>query len=493
MAIRMYRLLALPCLILVMASAMAGQITSGPMLGHATSRTASIWLQADGPGEVQVEYWPQSRPYERQLSPAAPMLATADFTARIELQGLRPGTRYAYALYLDAQRQFAGTPLGFETLSPGQPRESATDFKVYLGSCAFINDPDADRPGRSYGDGYEIFQTIAEAATAAQDPNFMLWLGDAVYFRDSDYTSPWGMNARYRQARALPELQPLLRSTRHYAIWDDHDYGPDNSNRSFVFKDSSLALFQRYWGNPSYGLQDLPGNFTAFSFLDVDFFLLDDRFYRAADRTAEPDDSFDPVAEAKEMLFGYNSATRLLTRPFRSDKIMWLGEKKWLFGPEQLDWLKQALIQSRATFKVIASGSQLLNDANRFEGWQNFKREREGFLAWLAQQDVSGVLFLSGDRHHTELTRRERKGAYPLYELTCSPLTSGPRSAGQEEDNRQRVPGTLVTQRNWCSLDFSGPARSRTLTMHSLDSKGKALWSKSVTAAELRTAKPEAP
>ena len=50
---------------------------------------------------------------------------------------------------------------------------------------------------------------------------------------------------------------------------------------------------------------------------------------------------------------------------------------KTMLGVAQLDWLKQALAASTATFKFIANGSQLLNDVNRFEGWQNFKTERE--------------------------------------------------------------------------------------------------------------------
>jgi alkaline phosphatase D len=482
----MYRFLVLACLMLVMAPADAGRISAGPMPGHATSRTASLWMQADGPGALRLEYWPQEQPDARRLSPVTPLQAEADFTAHVELVDLLPGTRYGYSVWLDDTRQLPDSALVFDTLPQEKRLPATADFTAYLGSCAFINDPAADRPGKAYGGGYEIFQSIASAADASSHPHFMLWLGDAVYFREADYASPWGMNARYRQARALPELQPLLRATRHYAIWDDHDYGPNNSNRGFVFKDASLELFQRYWANPGYGLKELPGVFTAFSYLDADFFLLDDRFFRAADSTAEPSDDFDPIKEAKEILFGYNTATRILTKPFRDKEIAWAGENKSLFGPRQLDWLKQSLIQSTATFKIIASGSQLFNDANRHEGWQNFEREREGFLAWLAQQDIPGVVFLSGDRHHTELTRRERKGTYPIYELTCSPLTSSPRAPGQEEDNRQRVAGTLVSQRNYCSLDFSGPPKARLLTLRSHDSQGKPLWSHALTAAELR-------
>lgn len=312
----MYRPFIALCLMWVMPSIALAGISAGPMLGHATPHTASIWLQTDGAGGLQLEYWPDRNPGKRRMSGIVHLDASTDYAARIELTGLEPGTRYSYAIYLDQVRQPANDRLFFATL-PGDPwRKALSDFTVYLGSCAFIDDPATDARDEPYGDGYEIFESIA--ASAASNPNLhlMLWLGDAVYLRDADYASPWGMNSRYRQARTLPELQPLLRSTRHYALWDDHDYGPNNSNRSFIFKDDSLALFQRYWANPSYGQKALPGIFTTFSFLDVDFFLLDDRYYRAADTTAEPEDEFDLVEETKELLFGYNTATRILSKPF---------------------------------------------------------------------------------------------------------------------------------------------------------------------------------
>ncbi len=466
--------------------AAAAQITAGPMLGHVTSRTANIWLQADGEASLQIEYWPVWRPQDRRMSEVARPVADADFTAQMTLTGLDPGTRYLYEIFIDGQQAPTPGSLDFVTQPLWRGRSAPADFTVYLGSCAYINDPSLERPDSAYGGDYQIFQAIAGQAANNPRPHMMLWLGDNVYLREADYESPWGMNARYRHARALPELQPLLRAMPHYAIWDDHDYGPNDANRSFVFKDESLALFRRYWANPSYGLDGLPGIFTTFSFLDVDFFLLDDRFYRASDKTAMPTQDIDLMKEAKDFAIGYNPLTRLIGKRFAGSTPVWLGENKVIFGAEQLNWLKQALIQSRATFKIIASGSQLLNDASTAEGWQNFSAEREAFLDWLRQQNIPGVIFLSGDRHHTELIRRELKSFYPLHELTCSPLTSTPRTPqGKESNHRQRIPGTLVTRRNFCTLDVIGPADNRRILMRSFDSDGTQLWEGTLNAADL--------
>jgi len=68
------------------------------------------------------------------------------------------------------------------------------------------------------------------------------------------------------------------------------------------------------------------------------------------------------------LALGQNPLNRLLSRRYLGTLLAMLGENKVMFGAEQLDWLKQALIQSRPTFKFIAAGSQLLNDGHPFKG-----------------------------------------------------------------------------------------------------------------------------
>ena len=425
----------------LIAPAAAAQLVAGPMAGYPAPRSALLWLQTDGPAQVQIAFWPAARPRERSTSMAVSTERAHHHTAHFELAPLVPGTRYEYQVLVDGHAANDLGQFSFRTAPQWQWRAPPPDVKVLTGSCAYFNDADFDRPGRPYGDGYRIYR-----AMAAQQADQMLWLGDALYLREADYASPAGMAARYRRDRARLELQDFLRSTPQAAIWDDHDYGPNDSGSAFVFKQASLDLFKDYWVNPSYGLPGAPGIYTVLHLGDADFFLLDDRWYRDAGRAPETAD-------------------------------------KGLFGPAQMAWLKNALLESTARFKIVASGGQLLNPDGRYDAWTHYPAERQAFLAWLKASGVKGVLLLSGDRHLTELLRLERPGAYPLHELTCSPLNSGP--AKGERTNGLRLPGTLVEARNFCALHFVGQGRARRLEIASFDVDGRELWRRAISLTEL--------
>ena len=74
--------------------------------------------------------------------------------------------------------------------------------------------------------------------------DFMLWMGDNVYFLNSEWESYEGMFLKYVDMRLRPELNEFLKSKPQYAVWDDHDYGPNDSDGTFHKKDS--ALFCQY-------------------------------------------------------------------------------------------------------------------------------------------------------------------------------------------------------------------------------------------------------
>ena len=137
-----------------------------------------------------------------------------------------------------------------------------------------------------------------------------------------------------------------------------------------------------------------------------------------------------------------------------------------VLGQAQIDWLIQALRKSRAPFKFVCIGGQVLNDAAVYENVSQFPSERQQILDRLEEEDIRGVVFLSGDRHTTELSEMTLDNGRKVYDLTVSPLTSGPGHA-REEGNTLRVDGTYVEQRNYAKLSFEGPRKDRVAPLRS--------------------------
>jgi alkaline phosphatase D len=419
------------------------------MLADVTQRGAVVWVQTEGAAEVRVVATPAEGPAEGEAPPAVEAVAatTAAGTASVRLFGLMPGTTYDYAVFADGVDVTPGSyPTALTTQPLWQYREDPPTFTAAFGSCYFNNDPLFDRPGRPYGGSTGVFESIRQQA-----PDLMLWLGDNVYLREVDWWSPEGIDYRYGHARAEPDLQPLLATAAHYATWDDHDYGPNNSDRSYIHKGAALETFADFWPNPTYGLPSVPGTFTQFEWADAEFFVLDNRYHRS------PND-----APARE---------------------------RTILGAEQLQWLLDALTASRAPFKFVVMGGQVLNPVEVFENYVNVApAERAYLLDQIAERRIDGVVILSGDRHHGELMRMERPGTYPLYEFTSSPLTAGAVATPRDSLNPIRVPGTLVAGvRNFGTLTVSGPRTDRVLTMRAFSADGEPLWEHTVRADDLRT------
>ena len=423
------------------ASTTAG-IRSGPMLGYSEMREVMLWVQTTGLANVHFVYWDSAAPGVRHRTAGATTLPSEAYTTRQIADRVEPGRVYLYDVVVNGRRVSRPYPLRFQTQKLWQWRGDPPTFRIALGSCAYVNEPLYDRPGNAYGGGLEIFTSIARMR-----PDAMLWLGDNVYLREADWYTRTGIFARYTHSRSIPELQPLLASTHHYATWDDHDFGPNNSDRSWVHKDKSLEAFKLFWGNPSYGVDDKPGVTTMFQWGDVEFFLLDDRYYR----TPNDRDS--------------------------------TGSRTYL-GEHQLQWIIDALTSSTAPFKIVAVGGQMMSPAAEYENFANYPEEREALIRAITREKIPGVLFLSGDRHLTELTRLERAGTYPLYDITVSPLSASAFATGKA--NAASVPGTLVTQRNFALLDFSGPRTDRSMKISVHDTAGALLWTRTITARELR-------
>jgi alkaline phosphatase D len=420
-------------LLLLINSVLAAQIAAGPMLGYAEMTETLIWIQTEQEGELRLEYWPENDSEKISVVHSA-SVASNEFVNKFTLSNLEPGTQYAYQIAFNNKLIVFDYPLVFKTLDLWQHRTDAPDFTFATGSCNYINEEKFDRPGKAFGAASDIFNVIAD-----QQPNMMLWLGDNTYLREPDWNTWKGIVHRYNHTRAHPKMQRLLANCNHYAIWDDHDFGPNDGNGSFIHKNLTLEAFKLYWANPSYGLPNLPSIISQFRYSDAEFFLLDNRYYR--------------------------TASDLKSVPIQ------------ILGKEQIDWLIQALKYSDATFKFVAIGGQFLNTAGVYENHANYELERNTLIKRLKEEQIMNVVFLTGDRHHSELSKLE-DGVFVLYDLTVSPLTA--RAFFNEEDNQLRVDGTLFNEQSFALVSVQGSKDNRILKIRLLDQTGKLIWTQEI-------------
>ncbi|MFV2069493.1 MAG: alkaline phosphatase D family protein, partial [Pirellulales bacterium] len=271
----------------------------GPMLGNVTDRSAQFWVRTREAASVTIRV---HKPGQEKVTASGTCQTSplSDYTGIVAVEGLEPRAGYTYDVLIANRPAAAATPHTFRTYPPnGQPG----DFRIAFGG------------GAGFTPRHEsIWDRIASFR-----PDALLLLGDNVYIDLPEAPGPFHRYTYYRR-QSRPEFRRLVDRTSVYAIWDDHDAGIDDIwmgpylDRP-AWKRPQWDLFRQNWVNPAYGDPKQLGCWFHFSIADVDFFLLDCRFYR--------------------------------TNPF--------GDHPSMLGPVQKAWLFDQLNRSQATFKVIVS------------------------------------------------------------------------------------------------------------------------------------------
>lgn len=419
-------------------------LQSGPMVAYSSMKEVLLWVQTTEEAQVHFEYWNIKNPSLKYKTKAQSTIKNDAFIAHCIADELEPGLKYEYSLFVNDQKIERPYRLQFESQAIWKWRGDAPDFSFATGSCAYISEEKSDRPGTPYGADYQIFEDIYK-----KQPNFMLWLGDNIYLREPDWNSKTGIQYRNTHSRSIPEMQAMLGSMHHYSIIDDHDYGPNDSDRGFHMKKETLKANKLFFPNPNYIFEE--GHTGYFQWADCDFFLLDNRYWRTPNNRSDIEDHT-------------------------------------ILGEEQIQWLLDALSYSEASFKFVALGGQLLAPHASWERYTNIApKERLRIIEAIEKLKINGVIFISGDVHYTELTKLDLKDGYPLYDLTVSPLTSGPNTNNAE--NPLRVEGTLYLDRNYSKINVSGSRNERALEINIYSSEGELQWTKEIKAKDLEFAK----
>ena len=312
-----------------------------------------------------------------------------DYTAVLVLDGLKPDTVYNYELLVGGRKE--PKRWSFRTFPACGKR---TKFQIGFGG------------GAGYTPQHErMWNTITEHNLPA-----FLFLGDNVYIDNP--TRPAVQQYCYYRRQSRPEFRSFAASTAIYAIWDDHDFTTNDGRGGPKIDKPKWKIpvwrtFCNNWNNPYYGGgESQPGCWFDFSIGDVDFFMLDGRYYRNNPR----------------------------------------GNNTSMLGDAQKKWLFKKLKSSTATFKVLASPVPWAfgTKPGSLDTWEGYKKEREEIFSFLEANKIDGVILLSADRHRSDVWKIERPDGYDLYEFESSKLTN--------IHTHKLIPGALFGYNKKCSF-----------------------------------------
>lgn len=370
---------------------------AGPMIGHVTATTARLWAKGSNQGELAFKVGKSPDLSDGRTVPAAALVELSSFTGQAEVQGLEPASTYYYTPLLDGAPALSRPYPSFTTAPAGDHRGR---LRFAFGSCV----------GRR---GYVSAAAFGEMA-ARDNFDLLLMLGDNHY---GDTTDPALLRDFYHMSRTVDGFEKVVRQKPTYAIWDDHDFGPNNSDGTTKGKEDSLRVFQEWWANPGYGEEGNPGCYHSFSRSGVDFIMLDSRYHRTPNKVAE-------------------------------------DGTKTMLGARQLQWLKDKLSASTAPFKVVACGSEW-QTMTQPDCWSSFARERKEIFDHITQNKIEGVVLLSGDRHFTAGYQIQGR----FLEFTSGPFGS---TNGTLQENPERFTGA-DDGKLWTVLDLDTSATPPTL------------------------------
>lgn len=401
------------------------ELLHGPMLSDMTGERAEFWVRTASEVPVKVRVAKTEAMEDIVATGQNRTAGEEDFTAVIQVNDLKPMTEYYYQL--EVNRKLLTKVYAFRTF----PQKS---------------DPATFTIGFGGGAGYTPWQEYMWETIASHDPLAFFQLGDNVYIDHPQY--PAAQRYAYYRRQSRPEYRALTAQTGIFAIWDDHDFGDNDSwggpsPAQPQWKVPVWETFKNNWNNPYYGGgEEYPGCWFDMSIGDVDFFFLDGRYYRENPETPYPS----------------------------------------MLGDRQKQWLLHQLETSDATFKVIVSpvpwgyGAKLGSD----DPWQGFKQEREAIFGFIEEHRIPGVILLSADRHRSDIWKYNREPAYPLYEFSSSKLTN--------VHTHDIIPGSLFGYNEKCSfgqLEFDTKSTDPSVTYKIYSIDDELIYSHTVKLSEL--------
>lgn len=280
-----------------------------------------------------------------------------------------------------------------------------------------------------------------------------VWAGDAIYAdktnvgldapnffddkRKKAFGTPEIIRRLYHAQLAHEEYKQVIREMNIFGTFDDHDYGIDNGDKTFLHKreaaieyvetflqlpkDSIMAQRARR-GEGVYGVRvfdfSRPTGYELLSDIDA---------------------GIDPEVHRHQSPSYSNQSVAVFVIDIRSNKTPWIknGIRKFFnnyegdfLGEVQWKWFQEAISRSQASVNIVVNGLQVhadkYADPNVAESWSRFPTAQNRLYQLLLQPNVQTPILISGDVHHASLSKKDCMSGTEmrtLFEMTTSGMT----------------------------------------------------------------------
>jgi alkaline phosphatase D len=411
------------------------QMAQGLQSGDVNADSGVVWARSDRPSQMLVEVsTTESFANLRALPPVA-ALPESDFTAKLLVENLPAGQEMFYRVrFRDLSHPtILGEPLTgrFRTAPAGR-----RDVSFVWGG---------DVAGQGWGINRDDGGMLTFAAMRKHNPDFFLHSGDTIYADGPikpEVTLADGKvwkNVTTAEKAKVAETLDEFRAAHKYNFLDEHLRAFNAEVPVFVQWDDHEVT--NNWS----ASKELP---TAYKVRDID--LLAARAARAfhemypmRESLAEPGRIY-RVVNYGPHLDVFMLDERSYRGPNGPNQQTDYGPGAYFLGPEQLNWLKRALMNSRATWKVIASDMPLslivYDDGPNKKGSEAVAqgdgpprgRELEiaDLLRFMKAAGIANTVWLTADVHYAAAhfynpDKAQFQDFEPFWEFVSGPLHAG--------------------------------------------------------------------
>jgi alkaline phosphatase D len=338
----------------------------GVSAGDIAGTHAVLWTRYAGTAPLTAFAWRvEGDSYVEELGPFT--ATPADGFVHVAIEGLRAGARYRYTFF-EGERAARSKIGRFRA-----PTDNAD--VVTFGAISCVDEANDD-------------SAVAAAAKHANLDAF-LFLGDNAYCDGADDLAAY--REKYRAHFARPAHVDLRASTGMYITWDDHEVANDWNPES-IDETKVAAAFQTFFDHAPYLRATQSPN----------------RIWRSA--------RWGTTVEV--FVLDCRSERKPSTRS---------GAGAQYISPEQIAWLEQGLAASPCRFKLLMNSVPITNmpnvwDLYKVDRWEAYAAQRTRILKFIDDQQIDGVLWLSGDFHLAFISKVSTSGAgMTQREVLCGP------------------------------------------------------------------------